>query len=109
MRQKLENHEYVNFDQLEGDFDLMVDNCMKYNAEDTIFYKAAVRLRHLGRPILRHARKKMKKAGIDPETGLHAARPLTMSESALSEEGMFYGILPGINQQLQFVFFSILK
>ena len=30
----------------------------------------------------------MKKAGIDPETGLHASRPLTMSESALSEEGI---------------------
>ena len=87
MRQKLENHEYQNFDQLERDFDLMVNNCMTYNAEDTIYYKAAIRLRHLGRPIIRNARKKMKKAGIDPETGLHATRPLTMSESALSEEG----------------------
>ena len=89
MRTKLENHEYKNFDQLEEDFDLMVNNCMTYNAEDTIFYKAAVRLGHLGKPILRNARKKMKKAGIDPETGLHAARPLTMSESAMSEEGNF--------------------
>ena len=87
MRQKIEDQEYQNLDQFEADFNLMINNCLTYNAEDTIFYKAAVRLRHLGRPILRIAKKKVKKAGIDPETGLHAARPLTMSESAVSEEG----------------------
>lgn len=88
MRTKLENHEYRTFEEFEEDFFLMISNCMTYNAEDTIFYRAAVRLRQLGRTVLRISRKKMQKAGIDPETGLHTDRVPSLSEGTISAEGM---------------------
>ena len=87
IRTKIDDQEYKTFDEFEADFQLMIDNCMTYNAEDTIFYKAATRLRHLSKPVWRIARKRIKKAGIDPETGLHASKQPTASESAMSEEG----------------------
>lgn len=48
MKQNLEAYRYLNFDDFEEDFNLIVSNCLKYNAKDTIFYRAAVRLREQG-------------------------------------------------------------
>lgn len=45
IRKKMEGHSYQTVDQFEADFSLMVQNCMTYNAKDTVFYKAAVKLR----------------------------------------------------------------
>lgn len=41
MRKRLEAQGYRTLRELEEDFDLIVDNCMKYNAKDTVFYRAA--------------------------------------------------------------------
>ncbi|EPY72875.1 BRPF3-like protein [Camelus ferus] len=49
----------------------LITNCMKYNAKDTIFHRAAVRLRDLGGAILRHARRQAENIGYDPERGTH--------------------------------------
>ena len=87
MRQNLQDYKYSSLDEFEADFFLMIDNCMTYNAEDTVFYRAAVRLKQLGRPVLRNAKKKIQIAGIDPETGMHFERPPSVSEGAFSEEG----------------------
>ncbi|XP_043858012.1 bromodomain and PHD finger-containing protein 3 isoform X1 [Dromiciops gliroides] len=57
MRLKLESHLYHTLEEFEEDFNLIVTNCMKYNAKDTIFHRAAVRLRDLGGAVLRHARR----------------------------------------------------
>ena len=45
MEHKAENHQYSSIDDLEQDFDLMINNCLAYNSKDTIFYKAALKLR----------------------------------------------------------------
>ncbi|XP_036389183.1 bromodomain and PHD finger-containing protein 3 [Megalops cyprinoides] len=71
MRSKLEAHNYRTLAELEGDFNLMVANCLRYNARDTVFHRAAVRLRDLGGAILRHAHRQAHSTGLDPETGMH--------------------------------------
>lgn len=71
MRRKLESHLYHTLEEFEEDFNLIVANCMKYNAKDTIFHRAAVRLRDLGGAILRHARRQAENIGYDPERGTH--------------------------------------
>lgn len=45
MEQKLKQHEYSNLEEFEADFHLIVDNCTTYNSRDTLYYKAAVKMR----------------------------------------------------------------
>ncbi|XP_040264446.1 peregrin isoform X1 [Bufo bufo] len=71
MKANLEALCYQNFDRFEDDFNLIVNNCIKYNSKDTIFYRAAVRLREQGAAIIRQARRQAEKIGIDFETGMH--------------------------------------
>ncbi|XP_068015585.1 bromodomain and PHD finger-containing protein 3 isoform X2 [Melanerpes formicivorus] len=71
MRRKLESHLYRTLDEFEEDFNLIVANCMRYNAKETIFHRAAVRLRDLGGAVLRHARRQAASIGFDPAVGLH--------------------------------------
>ncbi|XP_047225250.1 bromodomain and PHD finger-containing protein 3 [Girardinichthys multiradiatus] len=71
MRSKLENHSYRSVADLEADFNLMVSNCLLYNTKDTVFYKAALRLRDLGGAILRHAQRQAANAGLDVDIGMH--------------------------------------
>ncbi|XP_066480869.1 bromodomain and PHD finger-containing protein 3 isoform X6 [Tiliqua scincoides] len=71
MRQKLESHQYRTLDEFEEDFNLIVSNCMRYNSKDTVFHRAAVRLRDLGGAILRHARRQAENIGFDPQVGIH--------------------------------------
>ncbi|XP_077849481.1 peregrin isoform X11 [Macaca mulatta] len=81
MKQNLEAYRYLNFDDFEEDFNLIVSNCLKYNAKDTIFYRAAVRLREQGGAVLRQARRQAEKMGIDFETGMHIPHSLTGDEA----------------------------
>ena len=74
MRKKLESHEYTSVVAFSADFQLIYRNCMTYNAKDTVYFRAAVRLRDSGAPLLRFARKQAEKAGIDPDTGMHSER-----------------------------------
>ncbi|XP_008943661.1 PREDICTED: bromodomain and PHD finger-containing protein 3-like, partial [Merops nubicus] len=71
MRRKLESHLYRTLEEFEEDFNLIVANCMRYNAKDTIFHRAAVRLRDLGGAVLRHARRQAESIGFDPAVGIH--------------------------------------
>jgi len=36
MRQKLNDHEYDDLEDLEVDFNLMLSNCMAYNSKETV-------------------------------------------------------------------------
>lgn len=45
MRQKAQTHQYHDVDQFANDFELMIENCLTYNSKETIFYRAAVKLR----------------------------------------------------------------
>ncbi|KFU83531.1 Bromodomain and PHD finger-containing protein 3, partial [Chaetura pelagica] len=71
MRRKLESHLYRTLEEFEEDFNLIVANCMRYNAKDTIFHRAAVRLRDLGGAVLRHARRQAENIGFDTDVGVH--------------------------------------
>jgi bromodomain and PHD finger-containing protein 1 len=79
MEKKMENNEYVNFEQFSADFDLIIANCIKYNAKDTVFYKAAVKLRDQGGAVIRSARRAAESIGFDSETGLHTPDPLKVT------------------------------
>ncbi|XP_037760565.1 peregrin isoform X3 [Chelonia mydas] len=81
MKQNLEAYRYLNFDDFEEDFNLIVSNCLKYNAKDTIFYRAAVRLREQGGAVLRQARRQAEKMGIDFETGMHFPHCIPVDEA----------------------------
>lgn len=71
MRKRLEAQGYRSLPEFEEDFDLIVDNCMKYNAKDTVFYRAAVRLRDQGGVVLRQARRQVESIGFEEASGLH--------------------------------------
>lgn len=45
MRQKIDSQAYQTVDDFAKDFELTMDNCMIYNTKDTIFHKAAARLK----------------------------------------------------------------
>ncbi|KAH0618774.1 hypothetical protein JD844_018238 [Phrynosoma platyrhinos] len=71
MRRKLESHLYRTLDEFEEDFNLILTNCMRYNSKDTVFHRAAIRLRDLGGAILRHARRQAETIGFDSQVGVH--------------------------------------
>ncbi|XP_077456745.1 peregrin [Stigmatopora argus] len=70
----LESHRYLTFEAFEGDFGLIVNNCLKYNAKDTVFYRAALRLREMGGVVIRSARRQADRIGFDYESGMHLPR-----------------------------------
>nr|XP_046251767.1 bromodomain and PHD finger-containing protein 3 isoform X3 [Scatophagus argus] len=70
MHTKLESHAYRSVTDLEVDFNLMVSNCLLYNTKDTVFHRAALRLRDLGGAILRHAQRQATNTGLDLDTGM---------------------------------------
>jgi len=70
----LESHHYLTFEAFESDFGLIVNNCLKYNAKDTVFYRAALRLREMGGAVMRTARRQAERIGFDYETGMHLHR-----------------------------------
>ncbi|XP_035512548.1 bromodomain and PHD finger-containing protein 3 isoform X2 [Morone saxatilis] len=70
MLSKLESHAYRSVADLETDFNLMVSNCLLYNSKDTVFHRAALRLRDLGGAILRHAQRQATNTGLDLDTGM---------------------------------------
>ncbi|KQK79477.1 bromodomain-containing protein 1 isoform X2 [Amazona aestiva] len=87
MRKRLEAQGYKNLSEFEEDFNLIIDNCMKYNAKDTIFYRAAVRLRDQGGVVLRQARRDAEGIGYNNETGMHLPeRPKLESPQPFSWE-----------------------
>ncbi|XP_031961432.1 bromodomain-containing protein 1 isoform X4 [Corvus hawaiiensis] len=87
MRKRLEAQGYKNLAEFEEDFNLIIDNCMKYNAKDTIFYRAAVRLRDQGGVVLRQARRDAEGIGYNNETGMHLPeRPKLESPQPFSWE-----------------------
>lgn len=70
MNSKLENHAYRSVADLESDFNLMISNCLLYNAKDTVYHRAALRLRDLGGAVLRHAQRQATNTGLDLDTGM---------------------------------------
>ncbi|KAM6321681.1 bromodomain-containing protein 1 isoform 5-T5 [Aegotheles albertisi] len=96
MRKRLDAQGYKNLSEFEEDFNLIIDNCMKYNAKDTIFYRAAVRLRDQGGVVLRQARRDAEGIGYNNETGMHLPeRPKLESPQPFSWEDVDRLLNPG--------------
>lgn len=72
MRKRIDSHDYRSLDEFEDDFNLIITNCMTYNAKDTFFYKAAQRMQDYGGVILRRARKESDRIGFDFPSCLHS-------------------------------------
>ncbi|XP_030627245.1 bromodomain-containing protein 1 [Chanos chanos] len=75
MRKRIDAQAYRNLDEFEADFNLIISNCMKYNAKDTYFYRAAVRLRDQGGALLRKTRRDVERIGFEPDSGMHLPEP----------------------------------
>nr|XP_040024861.1 bromodomain-containing protein 1-like isoform X1 [Gasterosteus aculeatus aculeatus] len=71
MRKRIDGRAYRSLEEFEADFDLVIFNCMKYNAKDTFFYRAAQRMQDNGGAILRRARREAERIGFDFPSGLH--------------------------------------
>ncbi|XP_068145161.1 bromodomain-containing protein homolog [Drosophila tropicalis] len=64
MRDKLKNCKYSSLEQLEVDFDLMIQNCLAYNNKDTVFYRAGIRMRDQAAPLFVQLRKELQRDGL---------------------------------------------
>jgi bromodomain and PHD finger-containing protein 1 len=84
MRTKLENFQYSNLDTFEKDFNLMINNCMAYNSRDTIFYRAAIKMRDQGGALIRQARRDLEANRFDLTTGLLLPDGVTSSSQSSS-------------------------
>ena len=71
MRKKVEENEYSSLGDFEKDFNLIWKNATVYNEKDTIYYRAAVRIKEAGLKILEDVRQKVESARVDSRTGLH--------------------------------------
>ncbi|KDR22426.1 Peregrin [Zootermopsis nevadensis] len=89
MRTKLENFQYSNLDAFEKDFNLMINNCMAYNSRDTIFYRAAIKMRDQGGALIRQAKRDLEANGFDLTTGMLLPDGVTSSSQSSSSS---YGI-----------------
>lgn len=85
IKYKIDNFQYSSVEDLEMDFNLMISNCLAYNAKDTIFYRAGIRMRDQGGSIIKSARKDAEIAGLDDETGL-LMEPGAIKSGKSSEE-----------------------
>ncbi|XP_061780646.1 bromodomain-containing protein 1-like isoform X1 [Nerophis lumbriciformis] len=70
MRKQIDEQCYGSMDDFEADFDLVIANCMKYNAKDTFFYRVAQRMQEHGGAIIRRARKEADRIGFEFPSGL---------------------------------------
>ncbi|EDV59708.1 peregrin [Drosophila erecta] len=64
MRAKLKECQYTSLEQLEADFDLMIQNCLAYNNKDTVFYRAGIRMRDQAAPLFVQVRKELQRDGL---------------------------------------------
>lgn len=70
---KVDNYEYQSFEEFEFDFNVMIDNCLRFNRKNTFYYNAGIELRAKSRNILRNAREefespvRVKQEPIDEE------------------------------------------
>jgi len=56
MRGKIETEVYQSLPQFKHDFDAMVANCKLYNKEDTVYHRAAKKLKYAGKKIMSEER-----------------------------------------------------
>ncbi|XP_045454255.1 bromodomain-containing protein 1 [Melitaea cinxia] len=91
MGKKLDKGAYKTIDDVEADFQLMVDNCLTYNNKDTVFYKAGIKMREQCAAIFRQARRDVIEAGMPELAGtgevVEAVQAAEEGEAEPSEAG----------------------
>ncbi|XP_018323470.1 peregrin [Agrilus planipennis] len=83
MRNKLDSGQYQDLTSMEKDFDLMIANCLAYNNRDTVFYRAAIKMRDQCGAIFRQARRDLELAGL-----LNESKDSSTQNSHLNEESL---------------------
>lgn len=88
MRTKLREGKYQSLDDMENDFNLMIQNCLAYNNKDTIFYRAGVRMRDQCGPLFKSVRKELIRNGIieEPQSDESIAQEVDAELSTLLEQ-----------------------
>ncbi|CAL9695158.1 unnamed protein product [Knipowitschia caucasica] len=81
MRRRIDDHVYRSLDDFEADFNLMIANCLTYNAKDNFFYKAGLRMQDHGGAILRRARREADRIGFDFPSGIHLPEAPKLEEA----------------------------
>ncbi|KAL3316862.1 Bromodomain and PHD finger-containing protein 1 [Cichlidogyrus casuarinus] len=61
---------YSCVEDVEKDFNLMMDNCMEYNLKESVYYKTARRLKDLASVLFKEAKEVADDCGLDKSTGL---------------------------------------
>ncbi|KYB26065.1 Peregrin-like Protein [Tribolium castaneum] len=84
MRKKLDDGLYPDLTSMEKDFDLMIANCLAYNNRDTVFYRAAIKMRDQCGAIFRQARKELETCGLLNEAS--GETPASGNEEALASD-----------------------
>lgn len=85
MRQKLRLGEFITLDDMENDFNLMIQNCLAYNNKDTIFYRAGIRMRDQCASLFKAARRELIRDGIleEPQSDESLSREIDAELSEL--------------------------
>ncbi|ESO07805.1 hypothetical protein HELRODRAFT_170360 [Helobdella robusta] len=71
MGEKINNHQYSNFDEFESDFQLIIDNCTLYNGAGSVLDNIGIRHKKQCAIILESARRMCNRAGYCPISGVH--------------------------------------
>uniref|UniRef100_A0A3B3WLU6 Bromodomain containing 1b n=1 Tax=Poecilia mexicana TaxID=48701 RepID=A0A3B3WLU6_9TELE len=101
MRKRIDSHSYCSLDEFEDDFNLIISNCMTYNAKETFFYKAAQRMLDHGGVILRRARREVDRIGFDFPSCLHLPEaPKLESPAPFSWEDVDRLLAPSYRQHM---------
>lgn len=104
MRTKLRDGKYDKLDDMENDFNLMVQNCLAYNNKDTIFYRAGIRMRDQCGPLFKAVRKELIRDGIveKPQSDESIAHEVDAELVSLIEENMPYEeLIPKLQSLLE--------
>ncbi|KAK7130294.1 hypothetical protein R3I94_008909 [Phoxinus phoxinus] len=103
MSKRIDAQGYKCLDEFEADFNLIIENCMKYNGKDSFFYRTAVRLRDQGGAVLRKTRRDVQTIGFDFETGMHLREQPKIEPSApFSWEDVDRLLVPANREQMSF-------
>jgi len=76
IRRKHKAHEYICIESVRNDFNLMMSNCQRYNARNTLYYNEATRLTNQSQSIFERYEKQYNDIGFDKETGLFANKAI---------------------------------
>lgn len=86
MRSKLDSGMYKNLNDMEKDFDLMIANCLAYNNRDTVFYRAAIKMRDQCGAIFRQAKIELEECGLLKEEVEEAKPEVAPVEEAVASD-----------------------